>query len=805
MRLICVILILCCFGERTLAQTPEVMGRVTDQAGTPLPFVSIWCQATNNGTSSNEQGIFKLILPAGTHQVTFRETGFYPVNTTLTIGDTACVIAMQPIITSTDYCFADSVMRKVISRKSVYKHDSTVYLGTLYAKGTQVLTRAPQMFMKKDIAKNLHLSEERKGIISLNESVSSMRFRAPDKMREYVASVRTTVNENLFNFNSAPDFKVDLYNDYIHWDGLCDHGFISPISYSAFNYYRYYIAARYPDGKDTIDVIYVKPKHRSQYTFSGFIYINENGWRLYAADLVLGRRARIDFITEVNIKQQYVPVDSAGWAPQKTIFQYKGSLLGYHNGGYYLQTYTDVRADTAEVKYALFTGEVYHSNTQVYQNQQLMDEMRPLPLTDEEKGFYGWNKLTERHQKDKTPADSLQNTNNKFKIIQYAFNGYTLHNYKHNWMLNIPSPRSFVYYNTVEGWGIDLNPRYTKIFDSQRSLYISPDVHYGFSDKIVNANAYFNYRYNPFKQSTIYGGIGADFLDLNNSGTITPFFNSLNTLILGNNYLKLYQSRFIMLGITGEIANGVLLNGQIEYANRRSLGNTSYHTFNRDSIYLTSNNPLDPGSDTPLFPEYKAFIFQGSATFTFRQEYKITPAGKFIQPNPFPRIRVNVRRGMHKWGSDVDYTFGSIDVFQDRVNLGTLGNMAYSLSAGKFFNNKSLYFPDYAQFRGGQAFLYDATLGSFHFLNYYTYSTFKSYFEAHIEHNFAGLFLSQLPLLNRLHLQEIAGGSFLTQGTLPPYKECYVGIKQRVFRIDYGMAFGRFTQKIQGFRVIYNF
>ena len=805
MRLICLMLILCCIGELALAQNTDVKGTIIDQNGKPLPFVSVWSAQTNDGTASNKEGNFKLSVPPGKHILTFRQVGYLPFKTEIQAGDTICNIVMFPIINTTDYCNADDVMHRAIDQKGIYTHDTTVYLGTLYSKGTQVLTKAPRMFMKREIATNLHLSENRQGIISLNESVSGIRFRAPDKIREYVASVRTTINENLFNFNSAPDFHVDLYRPFIHWDGLCDHGFVSPLSQSAFNYYRFYTTARYADGKDTISVIYVKPRHHSQYTFTGYIYINENGWRLYAADLTLGRRARIDFITEVKIQQQYVPVDSTGWAPQKTVFQYKGGLLGYHNGGYYLQTYTDVHADTAELKYALFTGEVYHSNTQVYQNQQLMDQVRPLPLTDDEKVYYSWNKLAERHQKDKTPTDSLQNTNNKFKLIPYGFNGYTLHNYTHNWQLNIPSPRSFVYYNTVEGWGIDLNPRFNKIFDQQRSLYISPDMHYGFSDKILNVNAYFNYRYNPFKQSTIYGGIGSDFLDLNNSGTITPFFNSLNTLILGNNYLKLYQSKFIMLGITGEVANGVLLNGQMEYASRRSLSNTSYHTFNRDSIYLTSNNPLDPGSDSPLFPEYRSLSFQGSATFTFRQEYKITPAGKFIQPNPFPRIRINFRKGIHKFGSDVNYSFGSIDVFQDRVNLGTLGNMAYSLSAGTFFNNKLLYFPDYAQFRGGQAFLYDATLGSFHFLNFYTYSTFKSYFEAHIEHNFAGLLLSQIPLLNRLHLQEIAGGSYLTQGTLPPYKEWYVGIKQRVFRVDYGMAFGRFTQKEHGIRVIYNF
>ena len=136
--------------------------------------------------------------------------------------------------------------------------------------------------------------------------------------------------------------------------------------------------------------------------------------------------------------------------------------------------------------------------------------------------------------------------------------------------------------------------------------------------------------------------------------------------------------------------------------------------------------------------------------------------------------------------------------------MGIYGYTDYFLSAGTFPNTKNLYYPDYYQFAGGQSFFFNASLGSFHFLNYYTYSTYKSYFEAHAEHNFAGLFLSHVPLLSKLNLQEIIGGSFLTQGTLPDYKEAYIGLKRTVIRLDYGLAFGRYSNRIQGFRLSYN-
>jgi len=147
----------------------------------------------------------------------------------------------------------------------------------------------------------------------------------------------------------------------------------------------------------------------------------------------------------------------------------------------------------------------------------------------------------------------------------------------------------------------------------------------------------------------------------------------------------------------------------------------------------------------------------------------------------------------------------SVDVFQDRLNLGIFGTTSYFFSAGKFLSTGNLYYPDFQQFAGGESFFFNATTGSFHFLNYYTYSTDKAYLEAHVEHNFEGLLLSRVPWLQRLNLQEIAGGSYLRQGTLPDYAEVYAGLKRTVFRLDYGLAFGRFTNRVQGFRLVYNF
>jgi len=53
---------------------------------------------------------------------------------------------------------------------------------------------------------------------------------------------------------------------------------------------------------------------------------------------------------------------------------------------------------------------------------------------------------------------------------------------------------------------------------------------------------------------------------------------------------------------------------------------------------------------------------------------------------------------------------------QDRLNMGIYGYTSYFVSARKFLDARSLYYPDYKQFNGGESFFFNAVQGSFHFL-----------------------------------------------------------------------------------------
>ncbi|MGZ3832948.1 MAG: DUF5686 family protein [Mucilaginibacter sp.] len=792
---------------KTSAQTVALQGIISDDHDKPLSFVSAWFDQIHQGVLTNDQGFYRINLQPGTYRISFRSPGYNPLFKNIVIQGPKVNLDLQlsQINKGAELSGnADSIIQRVIAMQNTFPDRFNTYSGSLYTKQLQRVDEVPNNFLKNGVAYGLSMAPISMGIINLSESLAEFQIRARGFISEEVtASIVRKNSKEIFNFNKVPELHIDFYQNTVHLFGLSEVAFVSPLSDNALTYYRYFLIAQFSDEQRLIDEIRVQPVRPDKNLFSGTIYIIDKEWQLYGAELQLSRGAKIDFIDSVGISQQYTPASHGIWLNQASRLRFYGNFWGFRYSGLFLQVYRDIHSDSLKTN---IYSKKYRSAIKDYKkDNNFWDQNRSLPLTPDEQHFYLLAKPDADSKTNKTFTDSIQNRKNRFRLLPYLLLGYSRQNYARNSSLAVQAPYNAVFYNTVEGWGIDFKVKYTKIYDRLQSITIMPDFRYGFSDKVFNANVMANYVYNSFRHASVYGRIGTDFLDLNNTGTISSFLNSLTTLYLRNNYLKLYQSRFIMAGTNGEVTSGILLNGQLEYADRSPLFNTTLHAFNKDSVLLTSNNPLDPNSNKALFPRHQALTLRGSATFTFNQEYRITPDGRFILPTLYPVIRLNYRKGISALGSSVNYDFISIDAFQDKLAQGTYGYTAFYLSAGKFLNNKNIYYPDYNHFHGGQSFFIDASSAGFHFLNYYTYSTDRAYFEAHAEHNFTGVFLSHVLLLKKFGLEEIIGGSYLNQGTLPEYKEIYVGLKRTLLRLDYGFAFGRFTKVVQGFRLTYNF
>ena len=295
---------------------------------------------------------------------------------------------------------------------------------------------------------------------------------------------------------------------------------------------------------------------------------------------------------------------------------------------------------------------------------------------------------------------------------------------------------------------------------------------------------------------------GSDVLDLSDRESINQLGNSINSLYYERNLLKLYESRFLNLSYLKPFGS-VQTSLSAEYSNRRSLRNTSDYTI-RDLARreFTSNNPLVPGSDLPMFPENQAFKIKFRASYAFSNDYATYPSGKFYRPSKYPLLGLNYEKGLKGlFGSDVDYSRISFDLTKTDIKLGLLGHSAFWLGAGKFLNAKNLYYTDYKHFVGTQTLGYTPRVNSFLYLDYYNFSTADQYLEGHFEHNFSGFLFNKLPLLRKLKLNELAGFNYLGTPATKTYTEFYLGIKYLNFRALYGWSYLNGKKADFGFRL----
>src|ERR1700744_294554 len=248
---------------KTLAQLVDVNGKVTDKQGKPAAFTSIWIDSNNDGSITNEKGEYLLRLKPGRYQISFRNIDYEPLIKEVAVGGKQVRYDIELSLKAPNdiaQSAADSIVRKVIAKRKSYKAQLPAYSGHLYTKALQQLDGAPKVFLKNDIAHQLNLNPDRKGIISLSESIARFHTRSTDYIKEQLDAAKLTTSSEAFGFNSAAELHIDLYRNYLLFNGLCDHAFLSPIAGNAHVFYRYRLTRKFTDQGKQIDEINVQPK-----------------------------------------------------------------------------------------------------------------------------------------------------------------------------------------------------------------------------------------------------------------------------------------------------------------------------------------------------------------------------------------------------------------------------------------------------------------------------------------------------------------------------------------------------------------
>ena len=428
--------------------------------------------------------------------------------------------------------------------------------------------------------------------------------------------------------------------------------------------------------------------------------------------------------------------------------------------------------------------------------------------------------------KDTVRRDSTAKKKNPNKFSPGQLIGGTTWRLNKRSSLIYTSPLARIEYNTVEGYTAEgaLNWRYRKKVDSVNRFTQIPlgewnlggTGRYQFGRKQFVGYGLGSYQY---KTTRVVVQGGRYVFQFNPDNPISPFLNSLTTLLFEQNFMKLYQKDFVNLSVsTSPFQQRLTLAGSIEYAQRSELANykeTIKPWIDWRNRTFTPNRPNNDEVVSTSFPTHNALVLNltastrlGATQYVVRNGRRIARRGDARRGDDSPLLTVNYRKGMaDRTGGPLDYDFLQASISHS-FETGIRSRLNYQLSAGAFLNDRKLYFPDFKHFAGNEFFFQQGdVVSSFRMLPYYQYSTGRRFAEAHVLAEFRKFLFTQLTLMRLTGLKENLFVHYLYTPASKNYTEVGYGLDGLIpqvlpfFRVEVISQWQNAQYKGLGFRI----
>lgn len=788
----------------TLNLSAQITGKVTDEYGAPLPYVNIYLKNTYTGTTSNDDGNYVLNLQQkGKHEIIFQYLGFQTLSKTIEVDKFPFQldVVLSEEVTTLNAVILDSkedpaygIIRKTIAQRKENLKRFDEYTADFYSRGMWKVKDLPEKFMGMEIGDlDGAVDSTRSGIVYLSETISEIAYQKPDKFTEKILASKVSGNDNGFSFNSAQSAELSFYENTITFSAPL----VSPIAQNAFSYYNYKLEGVFYEGSKLINKIRVIPKRSNDRVWTGFIYIADDDWQLYGTELsTSGNAMQIPFVEDLTVKQNHkFDAENDFWVKISQTISFQFGIFGMKGDGQFIAVYSNYDFNPVFDK-RTFTNEVMSFLSDANKKDSTYwSEIRPVPLTGEEIRDYVRRDSLQVLRKSKSYLDSIDAKGNKFKIMK-IISGYTYTNSFKQWSLSYESPLPNIAFNTVQGWNSHTGLNFHKWYDENRgnTLTASLFATYGLAEDRLRFTGGLTRNFNLKDKLRLSLSGGSGIYQFNEGNPISSRINTISTLFFERNYMKIYEKNFIRFHYSQEVLNGLHLSASSAFEDRKPLfNNTDYVTIPNKNVSYTSNNPLQPFDfETPAFERHQIVKTKLSARINFAQKYMTNPDMKLnFSNNKYPTLFLNLQNGISD-ESRYNHTQYEGRLYQF-LPLGNKGNFIYNITAGGFIKGEEMAFMDYKHFNGNQTRIGTGSnyISVFNLLPYYTFSTNKSYFEAHLEHDFKGWVLGKIPGINQLNLNLVLGAHFLSTENQKPYSEFSVGLdnlgfgKFRMFRVDY--------------------
>jgi len=450
-------------------------------------------------------------------------------------------------------------------------------------------------------------------------------------------------------------------------------------------------------------------------------------------------------------------------------------------------------------------------------------EIRPIPLSDAEmRSIRVRDSVTSKTSAgrlvyDSIPVDQPEKKSRMLNAVKKVATGHTWSDTSGFRLVfdGLLDP-SNLRFNPVDGFTYGLDLRLSGSFSNNSDFYFDPGFYYAFSRARLMWRINGGLNFKSFNTGTIFFRTGVMSKDIGNAGSINYFLNSITSLFLKENYLKLYESGYFIAGIRKNVANGLRIELSAGYENRKSLENSTDFSFFRRRAEYTDNIPdnfyLSEGSD-PLHAvrDQKHYEFVTNIVYTPRQRYKISNNVRIPQGSDWPVFSLTWKHGLNEPDEPSD-RYSHFDMFRfessKKHNTGAFSELSWRVKSGWLLNNSKLSFYDFFHFNS-QPFpvLLNDYQDAFRLPAYYSLSTPELFGELHLKYTTPYLILKYLPGISKTLMRENLSISWLGSLNRSIFTELGYSITELFLLGEAGIftGFDNFKYRCTGFRFVLKF
>ena len=409
------LLAVCCVAT-VVAQPTRVRGRVTNQAGEPLPYASVSFLGTTVGMVTDEEGGYALetrdsvtVLEAALlgycdeRRVVAR--GHYSeINFVLREAD----LSISEVVITPGENPAHPLLDSMIRRKELHNPDRyDRYQTQTYTKMEVGLTNIKEAFRNRrmqrsfgfvfDYIDTLALTGQRYLPAMISETAADYyHSRTPQVDREVIRANRVSGVEDthsIAQFTGQMPGNVNFYDNFID---IFNIRFVSPLADGGRTYYNYFlIDSLEVDGRKSYK-IHFHPRSTAIAVLDGEFLLDAESYALRSIAARLPKRANVNWIRHLLLENENRLVDSLHWFKSRDRVQAEFSV---------------VMSDSSKLTSVLGTREITYSDTQfdgefprtIYAtdhnvvvaeepskqlDESYWEQVRPYRLSEREQGIY---------------------------------------------------------------------------------------------------------------------------------------------------------------------------------------------------------------------------------------------------------------------------------------------------------------------------------------------------------------------------------------------------------------------------------